>query len=504
VRYRFAWELDKAKVMHKRCIGIDIGRVHVYAAQVARTAEGLRLEKAFAMQTQRSADSVPALLHSLTDAHGFDRRADVAVALPQQVFFFADMEVDAGGVEKTRALDTAGLKDSFPIPAEDIVAQVCSILRREGGKSSILIAASSRGQLREELRPLSEAGIKPTRVDTPITAAHATILMNHPESATGPTIILSVDPSTLSLAVMYDGNIRLVRNIPISSSADADAETFAQQTTDIVAQEIEITWRRLFGSDPDPGLRIFVIAPRQTLDALTPSLQDKTRGQIIPVNPCARVARSQGVEADLPICVAEGLALRVLQPSQTKPVDFLAAYRMRTRPKLRLKKELTVCAALAAATAAVWVAGLFLQLSSLESSYGQLKRQAQEVFRQAVPDEENIVDPVAQLQQRLDALRKEGGALTGLSLGYLSPLEVLYALSQNTPAAIGLKLQEVLIASDSVRITGTCDTFATFSEWQHQLETIPGLRLKEARPTRTGTGKVEFTIHLSTDGSAAS
>ncbi|MCL5279391.1 MAG: hypothetical protein M1376_05755 [Planctomycetes bacterium] len=76
-------------------------------------------------------------------------------------------------------------------------------------------------------------------------------------------------------------------------------------------------------------------------------------------------------------------------------------------------------------------------------------------------------------------------------------------LSQNTPATLGLKLQEVLIAADSVRITGTCDRFATFSEWQHQLETLPGLRLKDARPTAR-TGKVEFTIHLSADGSQAS
>ncbi len=491
--------------MHKRCIGIDIGRGHVRAAQVARTAEGLRLEKAFAIPSRTSAGSVATILRSLRDAHGFDHRAEVAIALPQQVFFFADIDVDAGGVERIRALDTAGLKNYFPIPAEDIIAQVCLPLHVEGGKASILVAASSRGQLREELRPLFEGGIKPTCIDTPITAAHATILMNHPESATGPAIILYMDLSTLSLAVMHNGNLELVRNIPTFSSSDPDTETFAPQMADIVAQETEITWRRLFGSDPDPGLRIFVIAPPPMLASLAPCLQGKTGGQVIPVNPFARVARSEGVEADLPLCVAEGLTLRVLQPSQTKPLDFLAAYQARTRPKLRIKKELTVCAALAAAAVVVWVAGLFLQLSSLESSYGQLKRQAQEVFRQAVPEEENIVDPVAQLQQKLNALRKEGGALTGLNPGCPSPLEILYVLSENTPATIGLKLQEVLIAADSVRITGTCDKFATFSEWQRQLATLPGLRLKDAphQAHDPRTGKVQFTITLSTDGSQA-
>jgi hypothetical protein len=357
-------------------------------------------------------------------------------------------------------------------------------------------------QLREELRPLSESRIKPTCIDTPITAAHATILANHPESAGGLAIILYVDPATLSLAVTHDGNILLVRNIPMLAASDQDAEVSAQQTADIVAQEIEITWRRLFGSNPDPGFRLFMIAPRARIAPLTSALQDKTGSQVIPVNPYARVARSEGLEADLPLCVAEGLTLRVLQPGNARPIDFLAAYQARTRPRLRIKKELTVCAGLAGAAVVVWLAGLFLQLSSLESSYGQLKRQTEEVFRQAVPEEENLVDPVAQLQQRLDALRKEGEDLTGPGSGYPSPLEILYALSRNTPATTGLELQEVLIAADSVRIKGTCDKFATFSAWQRSLETLPGLRIKDVpRPTKDAlTGKVQFTVSLSSGG----
>ncbi len=488
--------------MSKRCIGIDIGRTHVYAVQVARTTEGLRLEKAFAMPTRRGTDSAPALLQSLTARHGFDRRADVAIAPPQQAFFFADIEADASGLEKIRAMDIAGLKDYFPIPADDIVAQVCSPLRLEGGKSSVLIAASSRGQLREELRPFSESRIKPTCIDTPITAAHATILTNHPESADGLAIILYLDSSTLSLAAMHDGNMLLVRNIPMRAADDPDAEAHTQQTADIVAQEVEITWRRLFGSTPDPGLRLFMIAPRPKIALLTPAIGAKVGGQVIPANPCARVARSEDVEADPALCVAEGLALKVLQSNNADAIDFLAAYRARTRPKLRIKKELTVCAGLAVAAAVVWVAGLFLQLSSLESSYGQLKRQTEEAFRQAVPEEENVVDPVAQLQQRLDALRKESAGLTGPGSGCPAPLDILYALSRNTPATAGLELQDVLIAADSVRIKGTCDKFAAFLEWERSLGALPGLRIKDAPHSMRDdkTGKVQFTVSLSSGG----
>ena len=213
--------------MPKRYIGLDIGRSHVYAAQVVRTAQGAQVEKAFALQTRRSADSLPAILHALRTRHGFDRRADVAVALPLQAFFFADIERDAAELGQIRAGDTSGLRDCFPIPADEAVAQVCSALPMEGGKYSVLVAASSRQQLDAGVQSLREGKIKPARLDTPITAVQTTVLANHPEAATGLAVIVYVDASTLSLALTHQGRMLLVRNIPLCLPAECDDETFA-------------------------------------------------------------------------------------------------------------------------------------------------------------------------------------------------------------------------------------------------------------------------------------
>jgi Tfp pilus assembly protein PilN len=491
--------------MPKRCIGIDIGRSHVCAAQLVRTAEGFRVEKAFAMQTRRSSDSLPATLHSLTERHGFDRRAEAAVCLPLHVFFFADIETDAHGWETIQASDATGVKDYFPIPAQEIITQVCSVLPLEEGKTSVLVAASSRQQLAAGLQSLHEGKITPVGLETPITAVQATILANHPESATGLAVVLYVDPSALALAVMHDGRLLLVRNIPLASAGEPEVEAFVPPMAEVIAQEIEITWRRLFGNDPEPGLRLFLSAPAPLTAALTSALQDKTNGQVVPVNPYACVERGEGVDPDLPIGVAQGLALRALEPQGADRLDFLAAYRARTRPQLRLTRELTVCGGLAAAVALLWTVGLFLQLSSLETRHGQLKQQMAAVFHEAVPQEQNIVDPLAQLQQHLDAFRKERDRMTSLHPNRPAPLEVLSALSRSTPATGALKLQDVRIAAEAVHITGTCDSFTTLSEWQRQLEAIPGLRVVDVpRPTKDAqSGKVRFTIALATGESKA-
>jgi len=460
----------------------------------------------FATQTRRSTDSLPEILRSLREVRGFDPRAEVAVSLPHQAFFFTDIRTDAAEAEQWQAPDATGVRASFPIPADDVVAQVCSILPSQDGKTALLVAAASRETIGEQLHLLGEGKVRPARIDTPITAARAAVALNHPEAGKGRAVLLYVDESTLSITVTQDSGILLARSMPMFSADGQETDSLARQTAEVVAQEIEITWNHLFGTDPDAGLRIFLIAPGRMVESLIPTLRDKIDCRVIPANPCAAVVRAETVETDASLCVAEGLALRILLPEQARSVDFLAAYRALTRPRLRMGKELAVCAALAAAVAAVWMIGLFLQRSSLESQYTHLKQQEETIFRKAAPDEPVLVDPPAQLRQKLDALRKDCEVFTGLGAGRPAPLEILYTLSQQRPSQGDLRLQDVLIDADLIRITGSCDSFETFSEWQRLLETTPGLHLTETpQPKREGgSDRVQFVVSLSTTPRKAS
>ncbi len=491
--------------MPRKCIGIDIGRSHLHAVQIARTPTGFCLEKAFGVQTRRNTDSLPDMLLSLTRDHGFDRRADVAVSLPHHAFFFADIEINEAGLARLRTADVAGLKDHFPIPAEDIVAQVCSVLRFAGAKDSALIAATSCPLLGEQLRVLGAGRLRPVRVDTPVTAAHTTVVLNHPESAHGIAVILYADESTISLTVTHDGKILLVRNIPMQLAPEENLESFARQTAEVVAEEIEITWKRLFNAVPDAGLRVFLIAPRHMAERVVPSLQEKMSGQVIPVDAYRKLVRAVGVAPDFPTEVAEGLAVGTLGPGEGGYINFLTPYHLRTQPHMRAKREATICAALAAAAAVVWTIGLFLQLSSLEADYARVKNQAVEIFHRAVPEDKDVVDPAAQLRQKLDSFRKDSEMFACFSPARTAPLEILQALSQRTPTRGRLRLHDVLITGGSVRIMGSCDSFATLSEWQQLLATTPGLQVVNVpNPKKDTDGKVLFTISLSSTRSKAS
>lgn len=503
---RPSWAMGKGKRAPKRCIGIDIGRLHVHAVQVARTPDGTQVEKGIGIQTRRSTDSLVRVLRSLTHEHGFDPHAEIAVSLPHQTFYFADVQTDPAGVEAIRAGDTTRLKDCFPIPAEDVIAGICSVLSDKAGAGSLLVVAASCESLREQLNVLGQAGIEPAWVDTPTTAARATVLANHARAARGLAVMVYVDESTLSMTVMRDGSILLVRNLPMFSGENQDARALAQQTADVVAEEIEITWRRLFGKAPDAGLPLFLIASRRMAQSLASAITGKIDCEVVAIDPFAGVTKADAIEADFSLCVAEGLARRGLQGPTADNVDFLAAYRARTRPAVQPRRELAICGGLAAAAAAVWIIGLFVRLSALESQYANLKEQEVAIFQRVAPGESSVVNPAAQLQQKLDALRKECELFTCFNPGRPAPLEILSMLSRQMPARGSLKLHDVLIAADSVRITGSCDSFKTFFDWQQLLEKTPGLRLVDApQPQKDPRSqKIQFTVSLSTTEKRAS
>ncbi len=483
--------------MVKKSIGIDVGRSHLRAVQIAQTAQGPCVEKIFGKPTRRSTDSPVDMLRALTTTQGFDRRAEVTVCLPHHAVFFADIEVDAATLQKLRAGDASSLKDDFPIVAEKAVVQVCSARQLPNGHHSALVATTSTDLLEEELGLLDEAKIHVGRIETPITAAHAAVSFNHPDSNEGTAVVLVVDESVLSLAVAQEGHLVMVRNIPLRISRDSDMEAIGRQVADLLQREIEITWRKLFGVDAEADLRIYLVASPNATGHLATAIQGQINCRVIAVDPYARTEHTPGINATFSICVAEGLALRRLLSREAGQIDFLHAHETHTQSLLNPKKELVVCAGLVVATLAIWVFGLFLHQMRLESQYQELKTQIQNVFQQTLPDEK-CVNPLVQLQQKLDSFGDDDEWLTAFRPGRLTPLETLSMLSTHYPTGSDLEFDDVLIAGDSVRVMGNCDSFATVSEWQRMLEEIPDFEITDGpNPARDAkTKRVRFTLSL--------
>jgi Tfp pilus assembly PilM family ATPase len=503
--------------MVKRCIGIDVGPVYVRAVQIVGVSGGFRIEKAFSTQTRRASDSLPEILRGLFAKFGFDRRAAVAVSMPHDGVFFRILQTDAAGLDSfpqqaARPLrgGSSALENSFPIPPEQIVAHVCSYHPSSDGKYSVLTAAVSRESLNERLNILAGAKIHPRLVDAPIFAAYSTVAINHPEIKTGRAVIVDVDESCLTLAVTSDNDVLIVRNIPIAVASGEDPAGWAQPSlagdgqrhvdsirdtlAEIIAREARITWHRVFGTAIEPNTGVFLITTDADPVYLKSLVEQALDCCVTVVDPSAAVEAAPGQKTAPSTCVAEGLALRLIAPDQTKGINFLDVDSDDKRVPINVKRELLSHTFLAAAIVVFLLVGLFVQLRRLEAAYADVKDRIQETFRAACPQEQNIVSPLAQLEQKLESFRKDCRLFDSFYPTGMRPLQILRTITANAPGK-PLDVDDLLITADSVRIMGACDSFESVYEWQRLLQQVPGFgQVDVDAQKRPQTGLVQFTM----------
>lgn len=453
----------------KRGIGIDIGSSRLCAVQILRIGKAFCIEKIFNTQIQRGIDSPSDILKTLVRKHGFNRRAAMAISVPNEAVFFRSMETDFAGLEQIRTSRSFALEYDFPIDPNETVAQLCSYRQMTAEKYSVLTAAVARESLRDTFDILLGAKMRPDLIETAVFAIHSTIALNHPEVRTGAAIIAHIAESYLTLAVAQDNSILMVRNFPIVDGSGDNTDADQERVAEVLSLEAEIMWRKLFEGEIEQDTRVYLVTGDGNTTGLKAAIEKNLQCQTIVVNPYAKVLLKHLGRIPTDIFVAEGLALRALAPDRTTGINFLEADNANIRPALNVKKEFAICAILVAAVAVVSLIGLFMRLAHLESRYAQVKNEMKEIFQRTLPEEKNIMNPLAQLEQKLQSLRKDYvlfGSISGAGAG---PLEVLHAIATSTPPELNVGLDDVLVTAESVRLVGTSQSFESVYTWQRLL-----------------------------------
>lgn len=147
------------------------------------------------------------------------------------------------------------------------------------------------------------------------------VSFNYPQVSAGVAIIAYIDDYYLTLAVTEDNDILAVRNIPVVKFADNNVyEQIAAQ----LSREIDITWKRLFQTEPvegreqvasepavRPDMRIYLIVGGSDYEQLKSAIEKGLDTEVVIIDPCAKVEIASDCEADTSLCViAEGLAMR--------------------------------------------------------------------------------------------------------------------------------------------------------------------------------------------------
>jgi len=483
--------------MVKRCIGIEVGPSHLCAVQVLRIGKAFCIEKVFDTQARRDTDSASETLKTLVSEHGFDRRAAVAISMPSDAVFFRNLETDSVGLEQVRESQYSTFDNDFPLEADEIIAQPFSYRQTAEQRYSILTAAVPRQSLRKMRDIVVGARMQPNLIGSTVFSVHSTVSLNHPDSRTGIAIIVRISESSLTLAVTENNKILIVRHFPVVGNSESNGNAFEDKVGQVLCHEIGITWRKIFEAEIPQDTRIYLAGSYESMVDFKATIKENLGCRAIIANPYARVLLKHEGRPRADISVAEGLALKTLAPEHIAGINFLEADSVRTKSTTSLKKEIVVCAVLIAAIAAVSLIGLFMRRSQLENKYTDIQGEINENFQRALP-QEMIVSPLAQLDQKLQAMQKDY-ALFGPALGAgIGPLEVLNVITDSIPEDVNISLNDVLITTESIRLTGTAESGESVYNWQRLLERTQQFSDVEVGDPLTVDGKlVHFIIQAS-------
>jgi Tfp pilus assembly PilM family ATPase len=482
--------------MVKRCIGIEIGPSYLRAVQVSRSGGQFHIEKTFNTKTRRSKDSPPKILRLLTREYGFDRRASVAISLPQDAVFFRTFETDSAGIEHIRSQDSSVFENSFPLLTEEIVPQICSYTTLANEKYSVLLTAATKDSMSERLGTLGKAKLYPDLAETIIFAVYSTALVNHPEIATGKAVTIYINESHLSLVVTQNNNVLIVRNIPLTDTPDI--QLVEEQFVQLLVHEVDVTWRKAFGTGFGQDERLYLAADTISTAELTSGLEEQFSCQVTTINSCKNVKCSADCDNGPTICVPAGLALRVLAPETTIGVNFIEGYDTDINRGLNLRREFIICAVLVGSIITITLAGLFIRFSRLEAEYTHLQNEINSVFSQTLPKEKNIVNPLVQLGQKLQLLQRDYKSF-GSALPDFGPLEILHTVTESIPPQSDISIENILITTESIRLTGSTQSFEHLYNWHEILQEVPEFAAVDVHnPNREHQSRtVQFTILIS-------
>jgi len=481
--------------MGKRAIGIDVSTHHVRAVQMVCEGERLYVEKVFSAPTRRSTDSSHDLLYSLWHQRGFDPKAEVAAALPHHCVFYRDLRLNTNELEQLHEGGSATLEHHFPIVSDHILTHTCTERLLEEDRYLVLLAATERKALEERINLFAHCDSTPRLLDVELCAVQASVWANYPESRLGGNIIAFLDETHLALGILEDGLPLLIRNTPLQLKMAQENDQEEHRVANLVAQESRLTWQKAHGHELERDITIYLCCGSTFSDSLRQQIERSAACSVEIVDPAARVAFHPDQSQQTDMALAQGLAIRALIPKQTTGVNFLASQQKRGLDEIDLHRELRTIGVLVGAILLAWLIGFYARYFSLEHQYQETKEEIRTTFKNYLPNVP-VVHPAAQLQQTFEETLQEYQQLYRMTGEHQDPLRILQNLGDSKPAQSDVVITDLLITSDTIRVTGSCSSFEQAHQWQVQMETTPGWEnISLLDPRREGpSGRVRFTL----------
>lgn len=456
--------------MIKKTLGIDIGSSYLKAVLLNRDYKGRYvIEASVILDMADEGGLEPSFRKLFTDKHFKD--VNCVVSIPAGFCSFRNLSLPFSAEKMTEEIITYELEPHIPEPIETVVVSSLPI-SSDAESTTVLAAAAKKEDLQELLKYIPADGIDIIDID----AVSVALNMPDQDSPNRSWILLDIGAHA-SVAIFGRGkSVVHVRSFPWGVAAPSEAGT-VQAVSKIgdrpgrkLFEQISQTRQFLMGKTllEDPS-RIYLTGG----GALSGRLRENLASFFsIPIEvidlrerkEIALPAKNRSWNAPL---MNQALALALRGSEGSPGFNFhkfeSAPTKKRGRAfKSELRWSALILLVLFLSVGTNLLAGYYVDSRKLT----RLREEVTRSFKSACPEVTHIVDPVRQLQQKINETRSFS---TGIENGSRF-LDFWKKAMDSLPENSGIILTELNYNQDSMEVSGEAPDFQAINRWKSDLE----------------------------------
>ncbi|MBN2283530.1 MAG: pilus assembly protein PilM [Deltaproteobacteria bacterium] len=464
--------------MPEKILGLDIGTETIKAVQVMTGLKGYRVTRSALVDIEEAGGPGGALKSLL---QGGELASGIYItAIPMRDVSFRSIGFPFKDRRKIQQALQYEMEQLIPRPADELLFDF--IVREQTDRTDIIVAAAPRQRVGELVHLLAEQAAEAALIDidaVPIAAKAA--------AGGGTSILLDIGSLHTTVFFLDKGAVQQLRVLSFGGRVVTETIAHAlgmgsreaeqvKRSGDVSAarEELAVLYRKLV-RDVQNTLEYvrlrgeFTGIPSGILltggGAHSPGLREELEKALsLPVED-VDIAAIEKVEFDEqfegprdPVLMNQALALATRESRRGGGFNFCVG---EYTPKKRYegaKRDIRWVAILAGIVLAFWGADYYVGYHTEKAYVDNLKRTEQIIFKETCPDVAKIVDPVHQLQVKIDEIKKASAAGGGPGMK-VSVLDVLGDISKAVPPEVDFLITSFTYDGSSIEIKGETDNF---------------------------------------------
>ncbi len=500
--------------MPGKILGLDINDDSITAVQVASTLKGYHVT-ACARVTIEGDDGLDNALKALFDLA--DLKSDIChSSISSEYVSYRNLQLPFKDTKKIKQTLPFEIESLVPFPIEDLVVDFSVIDRSD--QTEVLAASVKKALISSHLEHLHSHGVDPDVLD--IKCVPAALWLIKQEETPDNGLFLQLGGKKNTMVLFHKRHIVLVRTFLVNGTPGIAAASDKANGVDAAAQQHEQAgayYRSFctqvrntihgFGVQNDRDVRLEKILFTGT-EAILPE-PEALLNRFFDI-PAERVDLSRNekvtMDADVarvwdPALMSNALALALRDPKQDQGFNFRKDEFEKKKHYFGSKKELRKATILFIILLCFLAANVGVDYYFLKERCETLDRQITEVFKETFPDIKRIVDPVKQMKVEINKIKTSSISHPAMG-GSNTVLGLLKDISERIPKSLDVRITRMVVDLESVRISGSTDTFNTVDKIKNSLESsdcFSAATISSTKRDRTGN-KVEFEIKLERAG----